>query len=55
MNVQYIVPVKVPINIDTMLNLDCDFDGDGDGDVTCKQTLTFLQWLKKHSLHLRYQ
>ena len=39
-----ILPIKVCVTIDTMLNFDDDFDrhgdGDGDGDVTCKQTLT---------------
>ena len=36
MGVQPILPVKVPITIDTVLN--GDFDGHCDGDITCKQT-----------------
>ena len=39
MGVRPILPVKVSITIDIMLNFDDDFDGHGDGDVTCKQTL----------------
>ena len=34
MNVQHILPIKVSITIDAML------DFDGHGDVTCKQTFT---------------
>ena len=39
--VQSILPVKVSITIDTMLNFDDEFDGHGD--VTCKQTLMKLR------------
>ena len=35
MGVQPILPVKVSITINTMLNFDSDFDGHGN--VTCKQ------------------
>ena len=38
MDVQPLLPVKVSVTIDTMLNFDHDFDGHGDGDVKCKQT-----------------
>ena len=34
-----ILPIKVSVTTDTMLNFDDDFDGHGDGDVTCKQSL----------------
>ena len=40
MGVQPILPVKVSVSIDTMLNVDSDFDRHGDGDFTCKQILT---------------
>ena len=40
MGIQPILPVKLSITIDTMLNFDSD--GHGDCDVTCKQTLILL-------------
>ena len=40
MSVYRILPVKVSVTIDTMLNFDCQFDGDVDGAVTCKKTLS---------------
>ena len=42
MGVQLILPVKVSVTTDTILNLDGDFRGHIDGDVTCKQTLTIV-------------
>ena len=42
MGVQPILPIKVSVIFDTMLNFDGDFDGHGDGDVTCKQTSAVL-------------
>ena len=38
MEVQPILPIEVPIIIDTMLNFKGMFNGHGNGDVTCKQT-----------------
>ena len=42
MGVQPILPNKVAVTIDTMLNFDSDSDGLGDGDVTSKQTFNLL-------------
>ena len=37
---QPILPIKVSVTIDKMLNFGGDFDGHSNGDFTCKQTLT---------------
>ena len=37
MGVQPILPVKVSVTIDIMLNFDDEFDRYGNGNVTCKQ------------------
>ena len=37
MGVQRILPIKVSITIDTMLNFKSDFDGRNDGNVTFRQ------------------
>ena len=42
MHVQHILPIKVSISIDTMLNFHGDFVGHIDGDVTWKQISYFL-------------
>ena len=39
LGVQPIQPVKVPVNIGTILIFDGDGNRDGHGDVTCKQGL----------------
>ena len=39
MGVQPILPVKVSITINIMLNFDSKFNGHGDANVTCEQTL----------------
>ena len=39
MSVQPILPIKVSVTTETMLNFEGDFDGHGDVDITCKQTL----------------
>ena len=36
MVVQSILPVKVTVTIDTVLNFDSDLERHGDGDVECK-------------------
>ena len=38
-----ILPVRLPITIDTMLNFDGHCDGDGDGVGMCKQALNALK------------
>ena len=35
---QPVLPIKVSVTIDTMLNFYGDFDEHGDGDIKCKQT-----------------
>ena len=40
MGVQPILPIKVSITINTMLNI----DRHGDSDVTCEQTLSLTPW-----------
>ena len=41
MGLEAILPVKLPVTIDTMLNFDGHSDGDGDGAGMCKQALSF--------------
>ena len=38
MGVEPILPIKMSVTIDTMLNFDGDFDRHSDGDVTYKRT-----------------
>ena len=40
MSMEPILPVKVPVTIDTMVNFDRDVHGDGDGVGMCKLTFT---------------
>ena len=44
MDVQLILPVKVSITIDTMMNFNSDFNEHGDDDVTRKQTFMFVNF-----------
>ena len=49
MGVQPVLPVKVSVIIDTMLNFDGDFDEHGDG----KQTMILCSWWKTLRVNLR--
>ena len=47
MGLEAILPVKLPVTIDTMLNFDEHSDGDGDGVGMCKQALNILEVNRK--------
>ena len=51
MGLQPILPIKVSVTIDTMLNFDDDIDELGDSDITCKQAFNStpkLTWFAEH-------